>query len=219
MPVRCKFLFPVDLGDPISSIYLSDVGCMAGTMMGRVWLYSFTSKQETQCLTAFSDGGIRACHMEEDACWATVGSEGCRGWKKVQGKWSDQPGPAVVNFQSLDRKNTQKQNVKHVLQRGPLACVIFPTVSTKVDVTTQEYQHYEFKFFDWDPKRKLCHATSMARASSSSSARNRKLPILQEDEVLAFVSSIWSSRKIWLKWKSYHMPAVCRWQSYWGTIA
>merc|ERR1711933_207368 len=108
---------------------------------------SFDSKQETECLTPYSDeGGIRACHMEEDGCWATVGSEGCRGWKRIQGRWTDQPGTS--NFQNLDKKHTQKQNVKHVLQRGPLACVIFPTVSTTVNVTTQDYQHYEFKFFE-----------------------------------------------------------------------
>jgi hypothetical protein len=154
--------------------------------------------------------------MEEDACWATVGSEGCRGWKKAQGRWTDQPGPAVVNFQSLDRKNTQKQNVKHVLQRGPLACVIFPTVSTKVNVTTQDYQHYEFKFFDMGSQEEVVpcdfdgesiFVIKRSKSETSDSADRRRGPSfcfinlerpkeLVEVEELPYGSSV-SLAKLW----------------------
>jgi len=148
MPTRAKFLFAADLGDPISSICLSNVGCMAGTMLGKVWLYSFDTKQHEQ-LTAFSDEGIRALYIDEENCCATIGGEGCRGWKRLP------PHAAIsaVNFRSLDKKNTQ--HVKHVLQRGPWACVLFPTLSTMVNVTKQEHHHCQFKLFDYGSSQEL----------------------------------------------------------------
>lgn len=146
--MRAKFLFAADLGDPISSIYLSDVGCMAGTMLGKVWLYSFDAKQAEE-LAAFSDEGIRAVYLDEESSCATIGGEGCRGWKRA----SPHTVMSSVNFRSLDKKNAQ--NVKHVLQRGPWACVIFPTSSTMVHVTKQEHHHCQFKLFDYGSSQEL----------------------------------------------------------------
>lgn len=142
MPLRAKFLFAADLGDPISSISVSDVGCMAGTMLGKVWLYSFDTKQAIE-LTTFSDEGIRGLHLDDECACATVGGEGCRSWKRSP------PHEAIssVNFRSLDKKNTQA--VKHVLQHGPWVCVLFPTSSTMVHVTKQDHHHCQFKLFDY----------------------------------------------------------------------
>lgn len=137
---RCRFLFAADIGDPISSIYLGENGCLAGTMLGKVWLYCFESRA-VELLTAFSDEGIRALFLDEESCCATC-SEGCRGWRR-----SNFAQLQTICFRSLDKKNTQ--NVKHVLQRGPWACVIFPTSSTMVHVTKQEHHHCGFKLFDY----------------------------------------------------------------------
>lgn len=141
---RCRFLFAADIGDPISSIYLGENGCMAGTMLGKVWLYSFDPREarRVEMLTAFSDEGIRALYLDEDSCCATL-TEGCRGWRRVH----PHAQLGTICFRSLDKKNTQ--NVKHVLQRGPLACVIFPTSSTMVHVTKQDHHHCGFKLFDY----------------------------------------------------------------------
>merc|ERR1719203_2595512 len=80
--------------------------------------------------------------MDEDSTYATL-SEGTRGWRR--GKPHMQAG--TVNFRSLDRKNTQ--SVKHVLQRGATACVLFPVSSTVVDVTgRQEHHQRQFKLYD-----------------------------------------------------------------------
>merc|ERR1719329_2140910 len=117
-------------------------------MMGRVWLCSFDTNELTE-LTAFSDEAIRALYLDEDNSCATVGGEGCRGWKRA----APHSVIATVNFRSLDKKNTQ--TVKHVLQRGPWACVIFPTTSTMVHVTKQEHHVCKFKLFDYGSSQEL----------------------------------------------------------------
>jgi len=138
---RCRFLFAAELGDPISCIYLSDVGCMAGTMHGKVWLFDFDTKQVEMC-TAFSDEGIRGLYCDADVAIATL-TEGCRGWKRP----SPLTSMATTSFRSLDKRNTQ--SVKHVLQRGPWACVLFPISSTVVNVARQEHHHRAFQLFDF----------------------------------------------------------------------
>jgi len=114
---------------------------MAGTMLGRVWLFSFENKQ-VEMLSAFSDEGIRGLYMDEESSYAIL-NDGCRGWRLS--KPHAQVG--TVCFRSLDRKNTQ--NVKHVLQRGAQACVLFPISTTVVNVTRQEHHHCGFKLFDF----------------------------------------------------------------------
>jgi len=153
MPLRCQFLFAVDLGDPISSVYLSDAGCMAGSMKGKVWIYSFDTKQTTTLADFNEDGAIRASYLDAEDCWATV-EEGCRGWKRSA---PNNPLSRAVNFRTLDKdKDRQTQNgaplqgaVKHVLQRGPWACVLFTAASAIVNVTKEkDYRHCEFKLFE-----------------------------------------------------------------------
>lgn len=114
---------------------------MAGSTLGRVWLFSFESKQ-VEMLTAYSDEGIRGLYMDEESSYAIL-NDGWRGWRLQ----SPHAQVGQVCFRSLDRKNTQ--NVKHVLQRGPLACVLFPISSTVVNVTRQEHHHCGFKLFDF----------------------------------------------------------------------
>jgi len=148
MPVRAKFLFAADLGDPISSICLSDVGCMAGTMLGKVWLYSFDTKLHQE-LAAFSDEGIRGLYLDKDAGYATVGGEGFRGWKRTAPHDTISP----VNFRTLDKKTTQ--NVKHILQRKEWICVLFPTMSVIVSTVSQEQFQCNFKLFDYGSSQEV----------------------------------------------------------------
>mmetsp|Transcript_13668 Transcript_13668/g.36812 ORF Transcript_13668/g.36812 Transcript_13668/m.36812 type:complete len:347 (-) Transcript_13668:76-1116(-) len=138
---KCRFLFACDLGDPISCIYLDGVGCMAGTMLGKVWLYTFR-QGVVSVLAAYSDEGVRGLYMDDGCGFATL-SESTRGWQ------CDGPQAQIssVCFRSLDKKNTQ--SVKHVLQRGPWACVLFPLSSTVVHVSRQEHYHCAMKFFDF----------------------------------------------------------------------
>eukprot|EP00747_Dinoflagellata_sp_TGD_P167108 gnl/TRDRNA2_/TRDRNA2_190997_c0_seq1.p1 gnl/TRDRNA2_/TRDRNA2_190997_c0~~gnl/TRDRNA2_/TRDRNA2_190997_c0_seq1.p1 ORF type:complete len:351 (+),score=43.65 gnl/TRDRNA2_/TRDRNA2_190997_c0_seq1:147-1055(+) len=114
---------------------------MAGTMLGKVWQLDFSSNR-VETLAAFSDEGVRSLYLDDECGYATL-CEGTRGWKRQ--------GPRVqasmLCFRSLDRKNAQ--SVKHVLQRGPLACVLFPLCSIVVNVTRQEHYHCAFKLFDF----------------------------------------------------------------------
>merc|ERR1719387_2203824 len=73
-----RFLFASDLGDPFSCVYLSDVGCLAGTVQGKVCLYNFES-QETEWLSSFSDEGVHGLYMDDCGHFATL-IESCRGW-------------------------------------------------------------------------------------------------------------------------------------------
>lgn len=139
--VRCRFLFACNLGDPVTCVYVNDVGCMAGTVQGKVWLFHFGRKR-IDLLTAFSDEGIRGLYLDEDSAYSTL-MEGCRGCACVA---PHVPLPAV-NFRTLDRKSTQ--TVKYVLQRGPQVCVLCPAASSIVDVSKREHHHRAFKLFDF----------------------------------------------------------------------
>lgn len=114
---------------------------MGGTMLGKVWTFGFESKK-VETLAAFSDEGVRGLYLDEDTSYLTL-SDGCKGWRKSTPNVQS----GSVCFRSLDRKNTQ--SVKHVLQRGPWACVLFPISSTVVNVTRQEHHHRAFKLFDF----------------------------------------------------------------------
>ncbi|CAE8717943.1 unnamed protein product, partial [Polarella glacialis] len=100
-----------------------------GTLLGKVHLYSFEERQ-AEILAAFSDEGVRGLYLDQENGYATL-TDGCKGWRHA----SPHLQAGAVNFRSLDRKNTQ--SVKHVLQRGPWACVLFPISSTVVNVTRQ----------------------------------------------------------------------------------
>jgi WD40 repeat protein len=123
-------------------------------MKGKVWVYNFDSKQTTTLAEFNEDGAIRAGYLDEEDCWATV-DEGCRGWKRSA---PNQPLTRAVNFRTLDKdkdKDRKSQNgnlsqtVKHVLQRGPWACVLFTATSAIVNVTKEkEYHHCEFKLYE-----------------------------------------------------------------------
>ncbi|CAE8635066.1 unnamed protein product [Polarella glacialis] len=112
-----------------------------GTLLGKVHLYSFEERQ-AEILAAFSDEGVRGLYLDQENGYATL-TDGCKGWRHA----SPHLQAGAVNFRSLDRKNTQ--SVKHVLQRGPWACVLFPISSTVVNVTRQEHHHRAFKLFDF----------------------------------------------------------------------
>eukprot|EP00403_Amphidinium_massartii_P017252 CAMPEP_0178420344 /NCGR_PEP_ID=MMETSP0689_2-20121128/26079_1 /TAXON_ID=160604 /ORGANISM="Amphidinium massartii, Strain CS-259" /LENGTH=300 /DNA_ID=CAMNT_0020041813 /DNA_START=44 /DNA_END=943 /DNA_ORIENTATION=+ len=136
----CRYLFVADLGDPVSCIHANEFGVMAGTMLGKVWLYNFNTK-ETDLLTAFSDEGIRGLYLDDELAHATI-CEGARSW---QCSGLHMPGLGL-NFRTLDKKSTQ--SVKHVLQRGPWACVLFPITTTLVHLGRQEQRQAQFRLFD-----------------------------------------------------------------------
>lgn len=113
---------------------------MAGTMQGKVWLFSF-NEQRAEVLCAFSEEGVRGLHLDDDTAYATL-TEGVKSW------WRGSPftSMGMLCFKSLDKKNPQ--NVKHVMQRGPHACVLFPALTLTVNAVTQEHQQRQFKLFD-----------------------------------------------------------------------
>lgn len=139
--MRCRFLFQADLGDPISSIFVNELGCMAGSMLGKVLLYSFQEHQ-VEILSAFSDEGVRGLYLDQDVAFATL-TDACKGWQRTPPHMH----VSSLNFRSLDKKNTQ--SVRSVLQRGSSACVLFPISSTVVNIPKQEHHLRALKLFDF----------------------------------------------------------------------
>lgn len=156
-----RYLFQSDLGDPISCVQLGPGGaCMAGSVQGKVWMLggptdntrrlapgggSEQPPPRAEVLAGFSDEGVRGLYLDEDNIYATFG-EGSVGWRRAR------PHAQVGDrkcFRGLDRKNQQSSNVKHVLQRGAWACVLFPLSSTLVNVSRKEHHCRAFKLFDF----------------------------------------------------------------------
>lgn len=96
--MRCRFLFQADLGDPISSIFVNELGCMAGSMLGKVLLYSFQEHQ-VEILSAFSDEGVRGLYLDQDVAFATL-TDACKGWQRTPPHMH----VSSLNFRSLDKK-------------------------------------------------------------------------------------------------------------------
>lgn len=143
---RCKFLFTCELGDPISSIFINDYGCMAGTYMGKVWVFEFESKQ-VELLASFSDEGVRGLYLDGDAAFATF-SESCHSWSRTMSSpYAYVNSSRKFQFKQLSNAKTYQQT-KHVLQRDALACALLTNVSTVVNVTNQESHHSNFKICD-----------------------------------------------------------------------
>eukprot|EP00439_Symbiodinium_sp_Y106_P055851 s672_g7.t2 len=138
---RSSYLFQADLGDPISCVYVNDFGCMAGTVQGKVMLYNFQDGQ-AEVLTAFSDEGVRGLYMDNEVAYATL-MDLCKGWNMEPPHQQS----ISVNFRNWDRKNSQ--HVKHILQRGPWACVVFPMASTVMHIPRQEHHQRSLRLFDY----------------------------------------------------------------------
>lgn len=134
-------MFQADLGDPISCVYVNDFGCMAGTVQGKVMLYNFQDGQ-AEVLTAFSDEGVRGLYMDNEVAYATL-MDLCKGWNMEPPHQQS----ISVNFRNWDRKNSQ--HVKHILQRGPWACVVFPMASTVMHIPRQEHHQRSLRLFDY----------------------------------------------------------------------
>lgn len=114
---------------------------MAGTIMGKVWLFNSETRQ-SELLCGYSEEGVRGLYMDADTAYATIG-EGCRSWKRTK----PHSAKGNVSFRSLDKKSAH--NVKHVLQRGRWACVLFPISSAVVNVRGHEHHHRAFRLFDF----------------------------------------------------------------------
>lgn len=138
---RCRRIFCSELGDPVSCLCLGPSGCMAGTMLGRVWLVCPETSGQPEQLAAFSDEGVRGLFLDEESGFATF-ADNCRGWRRLAGH----PQAGSLCFRSLDRKTVQ--SVRHVLQRDSRACVLFPLSSAILNVDRREHHPCAFKLLD-----------------------------------------------------------------------
>jgi len=139
---HCRLVFACDLGDPISCLFLSSAGTMAGTMCGRVWVTDFSSNGELLC--SWSEEGVRGLYMDESCCYV-ICNDGFNIWQRRGLEWVNTGSP--VCFRGLDRKFTT--NAKYVVQCGPLACIIFPIYTSTVHVGRREHHHRTFKLSDY----------------------------------------------------------------------
>lgn len=138
---RCSFLFPCELGDPVSCIQINSHGCMAATVLGKVWLQS-SGSPKVETLTEFSDEAVRGLHLDEELGYAVFG-DACKGWQRA----APHTPTYYACFRGLDKKNVQ--NVRYVLQRDSWACLLFPIATMVVNVAHQEFYHRQFKLLDY----------------------------------------------------------------------
>eukprot|EP00932_Pfiesteria_piscicida_P016364 SRR837773.3290.p1 GENE.SRR837773.3290~~SRR837773.3290.p1 ORF type:complete len:336 (+),score=81.90 SRR837773.3290:106-1008(+) len=132
---------------------------MAGSVQGRIWMLAGTGgavgstvpplgakpavpPPRAELLAGWSDEGVRGLYLDGEHGYATF-MESCRGWKCCR----PHAQTGNVRFRDLERKNTQV--VKHVLQRGPWVCVLFPLSTSLVNVVRRELIQRQFKLFDF----------------------------------------------------------------------
>jgi WD40 repeat protein len=109
-------------------------------MQGKVRFFD-AATQRVETLTAFLEEGVRGLYMDDTTCYVTAGDE-CRCWRRSE-PFKE---AGHISFRSLDRK--MAQNVKFVLQTGPLACCLFTQNSAVVHVGKREHHHRAFRLLD-----------------------------------------------------------------------
>lgn len=137
----CRRVFGVDLGDPVSAIALGPSGCMAGTLLGRVWFTGQETEWQAEQLAGYYDEGVRGAFLSEEIAYAAC-AESCRGWSRMAGH----PQAGSMSFRGADNKAVQ--SVRQVLLREHLACVLFPMSTLVVNLLKREHQPRSFKLLD-----------------------------------------------------------------------
>jgi hypothetical protein len=140
---RCRYLFQADLGDPISCVYIGDAACMAGTMMGKAWLFNMVSA-DVEKTHGFSDEGLRSIYCDRQSTYLAC-SDICQEFRISKPH-------ALVTTRYFSSYNTTG-SLKSVLQNGPKVCIIFLNATVELDLTKGRSQKRPFKSSD------LTHAT------------------------------------------------------------
>lgn len=145
------FLFSCEIGDPLSCIYLDDLGCMAGSCFGKVWLYNFEERSQ-ETLAEFSEDGVRGLFLDGESAYATIGEPtvGTRVWRRDLRMGISQerrePQAELINLRTIDKRVSS--GPRRVLQRGDRVCLLWPTMTSVVNVSTRFHHTCDFKLIE-----------------------------------------------------------------------
>lgn len=126
MSTTSKYVIPAEIGDPVSALFSDDEFVAIGTLMGRIWIYNIR-RNTRKMIAGFSDEAIRGIYVQDGTVYATVGDQYCR-----QIRISD---PFDQLESRFDRRSSAS-GFKYVLQRFNQVTIVYPGMTTFVDVTT-----------------------------------------------------------------------------------
>lgn len=132
---QTKFVVSTDFGDPVSALFMTEEYVVCGTLLGRIWLYKINDNCRV-LLAGFSDDAIRGVYIEDGFVFATIGDQFC---KKI--RISDVCDQLDTKF---DRRSSSS-GFRYVLQRFEQVTIVYPGMTTFVNVTANEQSMCPYK--------------------------------------------------------------------------
>lgn len=130
-----KLIIPTEPGDPISSVFVDSSVVVAGSLLGRVWIYD-PSRNTRRMLAGFSDDAIRGLYVQDGTVFATVGDIHCRQIREKD------------PFDQLEMKFNRRSTAsgfKYVFQKFNQVTILYPGMTTFVDVANNSQTMCPFK--------------------------------------------------------------------------
>jgi hypothetical protein len=130
-----RFVIPTDPGDPATIVFIDDSFVVAGTIMGKIWVYNIAD--DTRCLyVGFSDDAVRGVYVEDGALYATIGDQYCKVLRLKD--------PLDQLETKFDRRSGSS-GFRYVFQKFNQVTIIYPGMTTFVDVVSNDQNMCPFK--------------------------------------------------------------------------
>jgi hypothetical protein len=130
-----RFVIPTDPGDPATIVFIDDSFIVAGTLMGKIWVYNI--KDDTRCLyVGYSDDAVRGVYVEDGALYATIGDQYCKVLRLKD--------PLDQLETKFDRRSGSS-GFRYVFQKFNQVTIIYPGMTTFVDVVSNDQNMCPFK--------------------------------------------------------------------------
>ena len=124
-----------DPGDPTSVLFLDDDYLVAGTMMGKIWVYRV--RDDTRCMYAgYNDDAVRGLYVQDGSLYATIGDQFCK-MMRLQD-------PLDQLEAKFDRRSGSS-GFRYVFQKFNQVTIIYPGMTTFVDVVSNDQNMCPFK--------------------------------------------------------------------------
>lgn len=133
--LNSKFVIPCDYGDAVSALHVTEEYITCGTLLGRVWLYNIASNSRV-LLAGFSDDSVRGVYIEDGTVFATIGDQYCRRFR------INDP---VDQLESKFDRRSSSSGFKYVLQKFNQVTIVYPGMTTFVDVTNNQQSMCPYK--------------------------------------------------------------------------
>ena len=132
---KSHLVIPADFGDSVSATFVDRDYVVCGTLLGKIWLYKF-DRNSRILIAGYSDDSVRGVYVEDGTIFATIGDQCC---KRIQ--VSDPIDQLETKF---DRRSSSS-GFKYVIQKFNQVTIVYPGMTTFVDVSTNEQNMCPFK--------------------------------------------------------------------------